>query len=60
MKNCFDKYDEVIVMSRLVVQVWEMDVLQIRESIFSETIINSKNLLGKKPKRFEIGTCLMH
>ena len=41
-----------MVTSRLVVQVWKVDIP-------SGTIINSQTFLIKKNERFETGTCLI-
>ena len=58
-EKLFFKYDDVIVTSRLVVQVWEVGISQFGKSIPSGTIINSQTFLGKKgKKRFEKQTCL--
>ena len=51
LKNCFYKYDDVIVTSGFVVQVLEMGILRFSESILSETIINRQTFLAKKSRK---------
>ena len=58
-KTIFLKYDDVIVTSWLVVQVWELGISCFWMSIPSGTIISSQTFLGKKAKCFQIGTCLL-
>ena len=48
LKNCFFKYDEIIMMPRFVAEVWEV---WFRENILSGTIINSRTFLGKKSRK---------
>ena len=52
LKTCFYKYDNVVVMSRLVVKVWEVRISRFWDSDTLQTF------LGKKKESFEIGTCL--
>ena len=58
-KTIFLKYDDVIVTSWLVVQVWELGISCFWMSIPSGTIISSQTFRGKKAKSFQIGTCLL-
>ena len=58
-KTIFLKYDDVIVTSWLVAQVWELGISCFWMSIPSGTIISSQTFLRKKAKSFQIGTCLL-